>query len=217
MHYKDGYSLCLSHIQPRAPYDFYHPYNFLSVRSNEAAIGNLRQCCSRGHIRLRAPYDLTRLYTYGTPCGARTGIVRAPHGNLQCFSYPKGPLWGPCGTHKGAVRQSYGHVRELTQRELSKLPHGHRIWPYGAHTGPVQNPQGLFTGCWQYLNQYGARKLIMHALKLYGSRTGRQNSYGAARDPCGTREWTHDFCSKQPGNSPGTARTGPGSVMWLRH
>ena len=41
----------------------------------------------------------------------------------------------------------------------------------------------------------------MHALKLYGPRTGRQNSYGAARSPCGPREWTYDFCSNQPGNS----------------
>ena len=46
----------------------------------------------------------------------------------------------------------------------------------------------------------------MHALKLYGPRTGRQNSYGAARGPCGPREWTYDFCSKQPGNSPYGAR-----------
>ena len=57
--------LCFSHIQPRTPYDFYHPYDFLPVRPSEAPVGILRRCCSRGHIRLRAPYDLTRLYTYG--------------------------------------------------------------------------------------------------------------------------------------------------------
>ena len=156
----------------------------------------------------------------GTPCGARAGIVRAPYGNLQCFSYPTGAVRGPCGTRKGAVRRPYGHARELTQPELAKIPHGRRILPYGAErgrTGPVRGPHGLFTGCLKSLNPYGARKLIMHALKLYGPRTGRQNSYGAARGPCGPREWTYDFCSKQPVNSPGTARTGPGSVMWLRH
>ena len=142
----------------------------------------------------------------GTPCGARAGIVRAPHGNLQCFSYPTGPVRGPCGTRKGAVRQPYGHVRELTQPELAKLPHGRHIWLYGARTGPLRAPQGLFTGCLESLNPYGARNLIMHALKLYGPRTGRQNSYGAARGPCGPREWTYDFCSKQPGNSPYGAR-----------
>ena len=42
----------------------------------------------------------------------------------------------------------------------------------------------------------------MHALKLYGPRTGRQNLYGTARRP----RWTYDFCSKQPGNSPYGAR-----------
>ena len=47
--------------------------------------------------------------------------------------------------------------------------------------GPLQAPQGLFTGCLQYLNPYRACKLIMHALKLYGLCTGRQNSYSAAR------------------------------------
>ena len=129
----------------------------------------------------------------GSPCGARTGIVRAPHGNHQCFSYPTGPVRGPCGTRKGAVRQSCGHARELTQPELAKLPHGRRIWPYGTRTGPLRAPQGLFTGCLQYLNPYGARNLIMHALKLYGPRTGRRNSYGAAQG-----QWTYDFCSKQP-------------------
>ena len=139
--------LCLSHIQPRAPYDFYHPYDFLPVRPSEAPVGILRRCCSRSHIRLRARtiwHDCTLMVwsnnsqdSMGTPCGACTGIVRAPHRNLQCFSYPTGPVRGPCGTRKGAVRQPYGHVRELTQPELAKLPHGRCIWPYGARTGPL--------------------------------------------------------------------------------
>ena len=81
----------------------------------------------------------------GTPCGARAGIVRAPQENLQCFSYPTGPVRGPCGTRKGAVQQPYGHVRELTQPELAKLPHGRRIWPYGARTGPAGAVHGLST------------------------------------------------------------------------
>ena len=119
-----------------------------------------------------------------SPCGARAG-VRAPHGNLRCSSYPTGSVRGPCGTHKAAVRRPYGHVRELTQPEFAKIPHGRRMWPYGPRTGPVRSPHGLFMGCLWYLNPYGARKLIMHALKLYGPRTGRQNSYGATRAPYG--------------------------------
>ena len=47
------------------PVWFYHPYDFLPVRPSEAPAGILRRCCSRGHIRLRAPYGLARLYTYG--------------------------------------------------------------------------------------------------------------------------------------------------------
>ena len=46
------------------PVRFYHPYDFLPVRPSEAPVGILCLCCSRGHIRLRTPYGLTRLYTY---------------------------------------------------------------------------------------------------------------------------------------------------------
>ena len=95
--------------------------------------------------------------------------VRAPQGNFQCFSYPT------------------GHVRELMQPKLTKIPHGRLIWPYRARTGPLRSPHGLFKGCLGSQNPYGARKLIMHALKLYGPCTGRQNSYGAALGPCGPR------------------------------
>ena len=106
------------------------------------------------------------------PCDARASVVRAPHGNLQCFSYPTGPVRGPCGTRKGAIRHSYGHVRELTQPEFAKIPHGRRKWPYGARTRRLWSPHGLCTGCLRSLNPYGARKLKIHALKLYGPRTG---------------------------------------------
>ena len=67
--------------------------------------------------------------------------------------------------------------------------------------GRLRSPHGLFTGCLRSLNPYRARKLIMHALKLYGPHTGRQNSYSAARGPYRSHGWTYDFCSKQPGNS----------------
>ena len=79
-----------------------------------------------------------------------------------------------------------------------------------ARMGPFRSPHGLFTGCLWPLNPYGSRKLIMHALKLYGPRTERQNSYGAARGLCGPREWTYSFCS----NSPGTAREQPGNSSY---
>ena len=143
----------------------------------------------------------------GSTRDVRTGIVRAPQGNLQCFSYPTGPKRGPCVTRKGAVRRPYGHVRKLTQPELAKIPHGRRIWPYGARTGPLRSPHGLFTDCIRSLNPCGAHKLKMHALKFNGPRTRGQNS--RVVPVSGSTIFVQ--------NSPGTARTGPGSVMWLRH
>ena len=196
-----------------APVRFLSPVRFIarkaewSVRRNFASVLFSWSHQATGPVRLDTAAYLwfgwiIRRTPWVPPCDARTGIVRGPHGNLQCFSYPTGPVRGSCGTRKGAVQRPYGHIRELTQPELAKIPHGRRIWPYGACTDPLRSPHGLFTGWLQSLNPYGAHKLIMHALKLYGPRMGRQNSHGAVWGPCGPHEWTYDFCSKQPGNSP---------------
>ena len=133
----------------------------------------------------------------GTPCGVRTGIVRAPHGNLQCFSYPTGPVRDPQECRTTALRTRKG----IDTTRIGKTSTRASYLAIRGPCGPL-----TFTGCLQSLNQYGAHKHIMHALKVYGPGTGRQNSYGAARGPCGPREWTYDFCSKQPGNSPYGAR-----------
>ena len=131
-----------------------------------------------------------------------TGIVWAPHENLQCLSYPTGPYEARAGPHvsidiiricKNPAQASYVAVRG----------------PYGTLTSPHR----LFTGCLRSLNPYVACKLRTHALKLYGPCMGRQNSYGAALGPHRPHEWKCNFCSKQAGNSPYV----PGSVMWLGH
>ena len=70
------------------------------------------------------------------------------------------------------------------------------MWPYGALTDPLQSQHGLFTGCLWSLNPYGARKLIMHVLKLYGPRTA---PHGAPTGPVSGRTISVK-------NSPGTAR-----------
>ena len=204
----------------RPPYDFYHPHDFLPVRPSEAPVRILRRCCSRGQIRLRAPtvwhgctlmvssnnsqdstwiphaipvrasYSPVREYLmFFNSYGTLTEPVRDPQGCRTA------PLWTRKGIDtiricKNPVRASYLTVR-------------------GPH-GSLRSPHGLFRGCLRAPDPYGARKLIIHVLKLYGPRTGRKNSYGAARGP-------YDICSKLPGNSPRTARTGPGSVMWPRH
>ena len=140
------------------------------------------------------------------PCGRRTG-------QSPIFFIFYGTLTGSCRTHKGAIRHSYGHVMALTQPEFAKIPHSRRMWRYGACTGPLRSPHGLFTGCLRSINPCGARKFIINALKLYGLRTGRQNSDNSAGGPYGPREWTYDFCWKQPVNSPWTVRMGPGIII----
>ena len=138
--------------------------------------------------------------------GPRTGIFNVFH-----------ILRDPCGARAWPTRVPYG---ALTDTQLQEnwhnwnLQKSHTGVVFG-RTGPLRSPHGLFTGCLRSLNLYGARKLIMHALKLYGPRTGRQNSYSAARGPCGPREWTYDFCSKQPVNSPcGTRNCEALDIIW---
>ena len=128
------------------PARFLPPVRFLPVRPSDTSVGILRQCCSRGHIRLRprtAWHGCTLIMVWlndsqdstGTPCDVRAGTVRAPQGNLQCFSYRTGSVRG------GKMRTA----------------------PHGARAGPVSG-----------------RTIFVQ-------------------------------------NSPGTARTEPGSVMWLGH
>ena len=107
-----------------------------------------------------------------------------------------GPVRDPQGCRTAALRTRKG----IHTIRIGKTP-------ARASYLAVRAPYGLFPSCLWTQNPYGARKLIMHALKLYGPRTGRQNSYGA---PVSGRTV---FVQ----NSPGTARTGPGGVMWLRH
>ena len=52
------------------------------------------------------------------------------------------------------------------------------MWSYEARTGPVRPTYGTHMGCLLSLNPCGARKVLMHLLKLYGPRTGKE------RAPC---------------------------------
>ena len=115
-----------------------------------------------------------------TTCCARGALYGPRTGISKVFDIVR----GPCGTHKCAVRHPFGHVRQLTQPEFAKIPHGRRLWMHAARTAPY----GHFMVCLRYLNAYGVRKRIMHALKLYEPRTERRNSYGAARGPYGAWE-----------------------------
>ena len=133
-----------------------------------------------------------------TPCDV-TGVVRAPHGNLQCFSYSTGPVWDPQGCRTTHLHTT---LKATDTTRIDKNPARALSVAVRGSTDPLRP----HTGCLRALNPYGVRKLIMHALKLYGPRTERQNSYRAVRVPYGSREWTYDFCSKQPRNSPYVTR-----------
>ena len=138
--------LCLSHIQPRAPYDFYHPYHFLPLRPSEAPVGFLRRCCSRGHIRLRAPYGLTRLYTnglvewfaglQGCPVRCSYGHCTGPGRKSLMFSYPTGTIRDPQGCRTTPLWTRKG----IDTTKIDKNP-------ARASYLAVQGPYGPCTGC----------------------------------------------------------------------
>ena len=142
------------------------------------------------------------------PCGSLTGPVRESPMFFIIYGTRTGPVRDPQWCRTAPLRTRKG----IDTTRLCK----NLVWTWYM---ALRAPHGMFTGCLWYLNPYGARKLIMDALKLYGHRTGRQNSYGAARGPYGHRVRTGPVSGRTifVQNSPGTARTGPGSVMWLRH
>ena len=125
----------------------YRPRTAPLQTHNASVTGILCRCCSRGHIRLRAPYDLTRLHTYvwlnnsqdstGSPCDACMSTVRAPHGNLQCFPFPTGPVRDQQGCRTVPLRTRKG----IDTTIIARNPARHRIWLYG----PVRAVHGLFT------------------------------------------------------------------------
>ena len=122
-----------------------------------------------------------------TPRVPRAVPVRASFGPRRRIFNVFHILRDPYGARAGPARVPTAPLR--TRKGINTTRIGKN--PARASYFAVRSPHGLFTGCLKYLNPYGARKLLMHALKLYGPRTGRQNSYGAAHGP---REWTYDFC-----------------------
>ena len=126
-----------------------------------------------------------------------------------------GPLTGPArdspmfiisyGTRTGPVRDPQGCRMVLLRIrkgiDTTRICQNPARASYVAVLAPCGPAQAVHV-CLLYLNLYGARKLIMRVLKLYDSRTGRQNSYGAARVSYWPREWAFYFCSKQPRISP---------------
>ena len=117
-----------------------------------------------------------------------------------------GPVWDPQGCRAATLRTRKGN--DTTR--IGKTPARASYLAVRARTDPLRAPQGLFTGSLQYLNPYGARKLIIHALKLYGPRTGRQNSYGAARGRSGPVSGRTIFVQISLGTAREQPERGPG-------
>ena len=141
-----------------------------------------------------------------TPYGPHAMAVHALYGPHTGIFIVFHILRNPYRACAGPARMPYGTI-------IDTLGNWHSQNLQKSHTGPSRFLHGRFMGCLRYLNPYGAGKLIMHALKLYGPGTVRQNSYGATRGlyrPVSPRTF---FVQ----NSPGTARMGPRSVMWLGH
>ena len=139
----------------------------------------------------------------GTPCGHRTGPARESSMFFISYGTRTGPVRDPQGCRTAPLWTCKGIDTTIIGKN-----------PAQASYLAVRAPHGPRTGCLQSQNPYGARKPIMHALKLYGPRTGKQNSYRAARGPVGGRAI---FVQNSPWTAREKAHKGTGSVMWLRH
>ena len=86
----------------------------------------------------------------GTPCYARTGIVRAPQGNPQCFSYPTGPVrgpwpvWYPQGCRTTPLRTSKGIDTTWIDKNHARALYLAVRGPYGPLVVPSRAVHGLF-------------------------------------------------------------------------
>ena len=112
-----------------------------------------------------------RVMTVRASCGPCKGLFNVFH----ILRDPLGCRATPLRTRKGI------------DTRIDIIPHGRRIWPRGARTGPLRSRYGLFTGCLGSQNPYESRNLIMHTLKLYGPRAGsktRTATHGAPESIC---------------------------------
>ena len=186
------------------PVRFLSPVQFLARKAEWRASRNLRRCCSRGHIRLwaRTAWHSCTLMVWsndskGIPCDARE-----PSMFFILYGTRTGPVQDPQGCCTTPLRTRKG----IDTTRIDKNP-------ARASYLAVRGPHWLFTGCLGCQNPYGARKLIIYALNPTAPvRRGkiRTAPHEASAGPVSGRTI---FVQ----NSPGTARTGPGSVMWLGH
>ena len=125
-------------------------------------------------------------------CGPRTGISNILH-----------ILWEPYGAPAGPARVPYGILTDTWRNWNSPNLRKSHTGVVCGHAGSGRTPYDPRTGCLRSPNPYRVRKLITHALKLYGPRKGRQNAHGARTCPVSGRSI---FVSKLSVNSAYGAR-----------
>ena len=132
--------------QTTSPYDFHHPYDFLPVRLSEASVGILRigavPVVTSGYGPRTAWHGCILMVwlnnsqdSMGTRCDVHTGIVRGPHGNLQCFSYPTGPVRDPQGYRTAHLRTRKGIDTTIIGKNPARASYLAVRGPYGPLTG----------------------------------------------------------------------------------
>ena len=147
----------------------------------------------------------------GIPCGRSAGAVRAQHGNLQCFSYPTGPVRArarPARVPYGALTDTWENWHNQNWQKSGTGVVFDRTGPVRAPYGPRWDVHGLFTiskpvrGPWAY----------NACIKLYGPVRGgniRTKPHGARAGPVSGRTILVQ-------NRPGTGREQPirGPGVW---
>ena len=201
----------LVHVMPQShptmgPIQFLSPVRFLARKAEWSARRNFTLVLFPWSHQATGPVwlDTSAYLWFGWIIRRTPQVPCAPAQESLMFFISYGARAWPARVLYGALTDMWGNWHNHNwQKSRTGLIYG--------CTGPLRSPHGLFTGCLQSQNPYRARKLIMHALKLYRPHTGgkiRTASHGAG---------PVSGCMIFVQNSPGTARAGPGSVMWLRH
>ena len=99
----------------------------------------------------------------GIPSHARTGIVRALHGHLQCFSYRTGPVWDTQGCRTTPLRTRKWIDTSRIGKNPARASYLAEQGPYGPLTTPARAVHGLFT-----ISKPVRGPVAYNALKLYG-------------------------------------------------
>ena len=75
--------------------------------------------------------QMMRKDSTAAPCDACTGSVRAPQGNLQCFSNPTGPVRDPQGRPTTLLRTRKGFDTTRIDKNLARVSYLAVRGPYG--------------------------------------------------------------------------------------